>query len=142
MTTAAHPPAADISIIAIEESSLSHAGAWPVAREDLARLIDQLTQGGASLIVLALPLTNSQLEPANEQLRRWAQKLGADPALVGNASVESLSRAAQSAMSGDERLARSVRASGRVVLASPLGRPTDRSARQRGSRSGGTFVSN
>jgi serine/threonine protein kinase/CHASE2 domain-containing sensor protein len=117
VTTAGHAPPVDVSIITIDNGSTSRAGPWPVPREDLARLTEKLTQAGASLVVLALPFGHPQPEPAHEQLRRTAQALGVDPGLAGNASVEALTRAAQSAVSGDERLARSLRSSGRVVLA-------------------------
>jgi serine/threonine protein kinase/CHASE2 domain-containing sensor protein len=123
VVTARHGAASDISIIAVDDASAAQAGPWPVPREELARLSDQLTQGGASLVVLALPFGHAQPEPANEQLRRMAQALAVDPALAGNTSVEALSRAAKSALSGDERLARSLRSSGRVVLASQPGSP-------------------
>ena len=123
VSTAAHLPAADISIITVDDAGTSPAGPWPVPREHMARLVDELTQAGASLVVFALPLGHPQPEPANEQLRRVAQSLSSDPALAGVASVETLARTAQSAVSGDERLARSLRSSGRVVLASRAGAP-------------------
>ena len=123
VSTAAHLPAADISIITVDDAGTSPAGPWPVPREHMARLVDELTQAGASLVVFALPLGHPQPEPANEQLRRVALSLSSDPALAGVASVETLARTAQSAVSGDERLARSLRSSGRVVLASRAGAP-------------------
>lgn len=123
VASAGHLPAPDISIVAVDDANPSQAGPWPVPREDLARLIDQLTQAGASLVVLALPFGNAQPEPAHEQLRRIAQALSVDPALAGNPAVEALSRASRSAVNGDERLARSLRSSGRVVLAAHAGSP-------------------
>ena len=43
-------PLADIAVIAIDESSLARLGPWPWPREPLARITEQVAQGGAKTI--------------------------------------------------------------------------------------------
>jgi len=121
LRSASHTPAADITIVAIDQASEQKVAPWPWPREALAQLVDRVSQAGAALIVLALPLAHPQPEVAQATLSRLADALGGDPSLAGNPAIAALADEARNAVSGDVRLAASLKTSGRVLLASQPG---------------------
>jgi adenylate cyclase len=54
-------PGGEVVIVAIDEASIQAFGGWPIRREVLARVVEQLTQAGARVIVFDLLLL--ALEP-------------------------------------------------------------------------------
>ena len=49
-----------VTVVGIDERSLDEQGAWPWPRAVVARLVDKITAGGASSIVLLLDLTRPE----------------------------------------------------------------------------------
>lgn len=53
-----------VTVVGIDERSLDEQGAWPWPRAVVARLIDKITDGGASAIVLLIDLTRAEARGA------------------------------------------------------------------------------
>jgi adenylate cyclase len=113
------PPPANISIVAIDETSLALVGRWPWPRTRTAEIVQRLAAGGARVIALDLllnePDENSRLVLARslaERYRALGLSRSAGPgADFGRALEEALSDA-----DTDEALAQAMAASRRVVL--------------------------
>ena len=122
-------PSADVAIIAIDDTSIARIGHWPWSRDVHAKLIDQLSAGGAKTIVHTAFFFEPQANRGIEQLRRIAQTVAANPELANHPTLTQAFKEAETALDTDGQLARSVAASGRTVLAAqlvpglPLGRP-------------------
>lgn len=123
-------PSADVVIIAIDDASIAKLGHWPWSRDLHARLIDQLGAGGAKTIVHTAFFFEPQADRGLEQLRRIGQTVTADAELAAaRPALVQAFKDAEAALDTDGRLARSVAANGRTVLAAqlvpglPLGRP-------------------
>jgi CHASE2 domain-containing sensor protein/predicted Ser/Thr protein kinase len=115
---ASHAPAADIAIVTIgEPQSPESAAALLQQSEPLAELVDRLTQAGAALIVLAVPLSESRQLLASTASPPLSQTPTGD-ADGGNAAAPAEPRI-QSVRARDALLVRgsSLQAGERVVIA-------------------------
>lgn len=113
------PPAKQVAIIAIDDSSIAELGAWPWPRELHAQLIDQLAQVKTKAIVPVLMF----MDPEPDRGLRLVQELKSllnEPAQAASAPVrEQLNRAlalAEVALDGDARLLESFRKAGNVII--------------------------
>ncbi|NND65121.1 MAG: CHASE2 domain-containing protein, partial [Gammaproteobacteria bacterium] len=70
MRLADRPPHPDVKIIAIDDRSIRNIGRWPWTRDILASAIERLHQGGARLIVNTILLSESELDPGYDALKR------------------------------------------------------------------------
>ncbi|PZQ75223.1 MAG: histidine kinase [Variovorax paradoxus] len=63
---ASQPPAEDILIVAIDESSLASLGRWPWPRSVHARLLSELTDAGVASVLLDMFLTEPSKDPRED----------------------------------------------------------------------------
>jgi len=113
------PPPANVSIVAIDETSLELVGRWPWPRTRTAEIVQRLAEGGARVIALDLllrePDENSRLVLARTLAERYrALGLPRSPGAAtefGRVLEEALSDA-----DTDEALAQALAATRRVVL--------------------------
>ena len=112
-------PPANISIVAIDETSLELVGRWPWPRTRTAEIVQRLTEGGARVIALDLllrePDENSRLVLARSLADRY-RELGLARAPGAAASFGKLLEEALSDADTDETLAHALAATRRVVL--------------------------
>jgi CHASE2 domain-containing sensor protein len=73
-------PPRDIVIVAVDEASIAKLGAWPWPRSIHTRLLERLTESGASLVAFDMPLGQSQARSGLDQLRAAIQLLETDSA--------------------------------------------------------------
>lgn len=103
-------PSDRIAIVAIDDASIARIGRWPWPRDVHARLVDQLTAGGARTIVLTTLFLEPQADPGLNYIRR----LRRSPGLSGPAAA--LASEAERVLDTDARLAASLRVAGNVLL--------------------------
>ena len=99
-----------IVIVAIDENSLRKLGAYPVAREAYARLVDRLRAGGARTIVFDINFPTPEKNAALDALKRLQAEMGNDAAAL--AKVRALERGSDN----DAILAQSLKNAGNVIL--------------------------
>lgn len=99
-----------IVIVAIDENSLRKLGAFPVARDAYARLIDRLHAGGARTIAFDLDFPTPEKNAALDALQRLQAEIGKDPA-----ALEKI-RAIERSSDNDAILAQSLKNAGNVIL--------------------------
>jgi adenylate cyclase len=113
------PPPANVSIVAIDETSLELVGRWPWPRTRTAEIVQRLAEGGARVIALDLllrePDENSRLVLA----RTLAERYRALGLLRSPGPATEFGRVLEEALSDadtDEALAQSLAATRRVVI--------------------------
>jgi adenylate cyclase len=99
-----------IVIVAIDENTLRKLGAFPVARDAYARLVDRLRAGGARTIAFDLDFPTPEKNAALEALKRVQAEIGRDPA-----ALEKI-RVIERASDNDAIFAQSLRNAGNVIL--------------------------
>ncbi|WP_255991501.1 CHASE2 domain-containing serine/threonine-protein kinase [Chitinolyticbacter albus] len=104
-----------VAVITIDQQSLDNIGRWPWSREVHAKVIRQLSDGGAKVIASTVFFTEPQTDrglPYLQQFqRRFRQNPQAYPSHFGAQIDEALT-----ALDVDSQLAASIRQSGNVVL--------------------------
>ena len=117
-----HPPLDEIVVVAIDESSLEHMGAWPWSRAVYAQLVDRLAAAGAKTIVLTVPLDTAQPDRALPYLQKIRSLLQAAPpeAAALNEQLGRTVAEAEAALDADARLAASMARAGNVLLPTEL----------------------
>ena len=106
----ARPHDPRIVIVAIDENTLRKLGAFPVARDAYARLIDRLHAGGARTIAFDLDFPTPEKNAALDALKRLQTEIGRDPA------AQEKIRAIERTSDNDAILARSMKNAGNVIL--------------------------
>ena len=113
-------PGPQVVIVAIDEKSLATFGRWPWRRSLLARAVKTLADDGAKTIALDLILSEPEVSDELRVVKHVSERLGelgvSPSSPAGQAlrrEFDELSKAADS----DAQLARSLRDSGRAVLA-------------------------
>lgn len=113
------PPLPEISIIGIDDASLTALGSGSWSRDVYAKLIDLLSAGGAKTVVV----TSSFAEPQADRGLAYIRKMRDAIARTGDTSplAAELNRTvdeAEKALDSDARLAASIQRAGNVFLAS------------------------
>ncbi len=101
---------ARIVIVAIDENTLRKLGAFPVARDAYARLLDRLHAAGARTIAFDADFPTPEKNAALEALKRLEAEIGKDPA-----ALEKI-RALERTSNNDAILAASLKNAGNVIL--------------------------
>lgn len=119
-----------VAVLAIDDQSIANIGRWPWPRDVHAKVIDQLTQGGAKTIAHTTlffePQVDRGLQPLTHIQSLIAQAPAGDPLAF---RLKPVVEAAIHDLDTDATLVASVQRSGRVVLplvfdlGVPLGRP-------------------
>ena len=125
-TMTSRQPSDRIAIIAIDDTSIANIGRWPWPREVHARLIDQLSEGGAKIIAHTVFFFEPQTDRGLDSLRELREELGGQPVPQAMSDLGPQSREhllgfigqAEQRLDDDARLAGAIRTSGRVVLPS------------------------
>jgi eukaryotic-like serine/threonine-protein kinase len=119
ISSATKKPSDQIAIVAIDEQSIANMGRWPWSREVQAKLIDQINAGAPKAIVNTVFYFEPQIERGLPYLRKIREAIGAAPSAT-NATLEAVNRIAadgEEALSADTKLAQSIAASKKVLLA-------------------------
>ena len=106
----ARPHDPRIVIVAIDENTLRKLGAFPVARDAYARLVDRLHAGGARTIAFDLDFPTPEKNAALDALKRLQAEIGRDPA-----ALEKI-RAIERTSDNDAILAQAMKNAGNVIL--------------------------
>jgi adenylate cyclase len=113
------PPPPNVSIVAIDETSLELVGRWPWPRTRTADIVQRLVEGGAKVIALDLilrePDENSRLVLARTLAERY-RALGLARGTGPGAEYAQLLEEALSDADTDEAFAQALATTGRVVL--------------------------
>jgi CHASE2 domain-containing sensor protein len=120
ISAAARTPSADVAVIAIDDASLARLGSWPWTRQLPAQMVDRLAAAGARTIVLALPLSEPQVEPGVQQLQQLSEVVGSDVDLSTHPILPLLLEQSRRALDADAHLLRAVESSRRTLLAAPV----------------------
>lgn len=115
--TLALAEAADLAIVAIDAGSLAAVGPQPWARDVHGRMVERLGTAGAKTIGYTPALTEQPMDHGLAHVRRireaWSRLDDQSPL---SAEVGRLVKEAESALDGEQRLARAVQQSGNVLL--------------------------
>jgi adenylate cyclase len=106
----ARPHDPRIVIVAIDENTLRKLGAFPVARDDYAKLIAQLHAGGTRTIAFDLDFPTPEKNAALEALRHLQAEIGKDPTALEK--IQTIERTSDN----DSKFAESMKAAGNVIL--------------------------
>jgi adenylate cyclase len=99
-----------IVIVAIDENTLRKLGAFPVGRDNYARLLDRLRAAGARTIALDLDFPTPEKNAALDALKRLQGEIGKDPAALQKIkAIENIS-------DNDTIFAEAVKNAGNVIL--------------------------
>jgi CHASE2 domain-containing sensor protein len=120
ISAAARTPSADVAVIAIDDASLARLGSWPWTRQLPAQMVDRLAAAGARTIVLALPLSEPQVEPGVQQLQQLSEVVGSDVDLSTHPILPLLLEQSRRTLDADAHLLRAVESSRRTLLAAPV----------------------
>lgn len=120
ISAAGRTPTADVAVIAIDDASLARLGSWPWTRQLPAQMVDRLAAAGARTIVLALPLSEPQVEPGVQQLQQLSEVVGSDVDLSTHPILPLLLEQSRRALDADAHLLRAVESSRRTLLAAPV----------------------
>jgi serine/threonine-protein kinase len=128
-------PAADVTVIAIDDRSIDSIGRWPWTRDILASVIDRLRAGGARLVASTVFMSEPEIDAGLDSLRQidafyrdsaLARDTASDSPLAADLAAlgERLDRAVAD-LDYDARLAESLARAGNVLLPIDitLGRP-------------------
>jgi eukaryotic-like serine/threonine-protein kinase len=107
----------DVVVVAIDDESIQALGAWPWPRAVLAELTLLLGRAGPQVIGYNLPLDNPQNQDGIASLTELRKVLNREKKLSSN--VNRALRVAETTQRGDDRLAASFKAGGRIVLGMP-----------------------
>jgi len=101
-----------IVIVGIDEKTLQKVGAWPIPRNAYAKMVDQLSLGGAKIVALDVAFPTPEKNSAVEALKKLESDLGpAAPATV----VDKI-RAIEATSDNDQIFADSMKKANNVVL--------------------------
>jgi serine/threonine-protein kinase len=64
----------NVVIVAVDDASIQQVGRWPWPRSYMAQLLDQLSEGGAKVIGLNLILSDPEVNPGLEQVKKLRQQ--------------------------------------------------------------------
>src|SRR3954465_6053494 len=108
-----HRPVDDrVVIVGVDEKTLQRVGAWPIPRNAYARLVDQLSAGGAKIVAFDITFPTPEKNSAVEALKRLESEMGPNaPAAV----IEKI-RQIQSTSDDDLIFAESLKKANNVVL--------------------------
>ena len=106
----ARPHDPRVVIVAIDENTLRKLGAFPVARDAYARLIERLHAAGARTIAFDLDFPSPEKNAALDALKRLQAEIGKDPATL--AKIRALERTSDN----DAIFAASLKNAGNVIL--------------------------
>ncbi len=101
-----------VVIVGIDEKTLQKVGAWPIPRNAYAKLVDQLSVGGAKIVALDVTFPTPEKNSAVEAL----QKLQADIGTKASPEVIAKIREIQSTSDNDVIFAESMKKANNVVL--------------------------
>jgi adenylate cyclase len=101
-----------IVIVGIDEKTLQKVGAWPIPRNAYAKMIDQLSAGGAKVVAFDVAFPTPEKNSAVEALKKLETELGtaASPAVIAKI------REIQGTSDNDVILAESLKKANNVVL--------------------------
>jgi len=99
-----------IVIVAIDENTLRKLGAFPVARDAYAKLIDRLHAGGARVIAFDADFPSPEKNAALDALERLQSEIGKDPTALGK--IQAIERTSDN----DAIFAQSMKNAGNVIL--------------------------
>lgn len=108
-------PAPSISVIAIDQQSLDNLGRWPWSREIHVKMIAQLQQGGAQLIVPTIFFTEPQRDRGLDFIEKLAQEIAANPDAYPAQLNETVQAALQN-LNVDRLLAEQIGLAGNVLI--------------------------
>jgi adenylate cyclase len=100
-----------IAIIGIDEKTLQKVGAWPIPRNAYAKLVDQLSAGGASIVAFDVTFPTPEKNSATEALKRLEAEIG-----TGSPAVIEKIREIERTSDNDQILADSMKKANNVVL--------------------------
>jgi adenylate cyclase len=101
-----------IAIVGIDEKTLQKVGAWPIPRNAYAKLIDQLSIGGARIVALDVTFPTPEKNSAVDALKKLEAELGA----AAPATVVDKIRAIEATSDNDQIFAESMKKANNVVL--------------------------
>lgn len=101
-----------IVIVGIDEKTLQKVGAWPIPRNAYAKLIDQLSAGGAKIVSFDVTFPTPEKNSAVDALK----KLEADLGTTAPATVIDKIRAIEATSDNDQILADSMKKANNVIL--------------------------
>ena len=99
-----------IVIVSIDENTLRKLGAFPVARDAYAKLIDRLHAGGARVIAFDADFPSPEKNAALDALERLQSEIGKDPTALGK--IQAIERTSDN----DAIFAQSMKNAGNVIL--------------------------
>jgi adenylate cyclase len=111
-------PGEQVTIVAVDDQSLTALGRWPWPRSLLARMVDTLTDAGAKVIAIDILLSEPEVGGDARVLKRLGQRfdaLGVSAASPAGQALRTEAAAVEQADS-DTQLARAIQRSGRVIL--------------------------
>jgi adenylate cyclase len=101
-----------VVIVGIDEKTLQKVGAWPIPRSAYAKLVDQLSAGGAKIVSFDVTFPTPEKNSAIEALKR----LEADLGTTAPATVVDKIRAIESTSDDDQIFADSMKKANNVIL--------------------------
>jgi adenylate cyclase len=101
-----------IVIVGIDENTLQKVGAWPIPRNAYAKMIDQLSAGGAKVIAFDVAFPTPEKNSAVEALKKLETELGSSASPVVIAKIREI----QGTSDNDVILAESLKKANNVVL--------------------------
>jgi adenylate cyclase len=114
----ARHPGEQVTIVAVDENSLTALGRWPWPRSALARMVRILTDAGAKVIAVDILLSEPEINRERELVTRLSERF--DAAGVGRASPAGRALHAEddhlAQLDSDQQLAQAIAESGRVIL--------------------------
>ncbi len=119
LSAANKKPSDQIAIIAIDDQSIANIGRWPWSRDVQAQLIDKINSGAPKSIVNTVFYFEPQMERGLPYLRKIREALAIDPS-ASNSTLEAVNKIAtegEEALNSDAKLAQSIAASNKVILA-------------------------
>src|SRR5581483_11157627 len=101
-----------IAIVGIDEKTLQKVGAWPIPRNAYAKMVDQLSAGGAKIVAFDVTFPTPEKNSAVEALK----KLEADLGTSAPATVIDKIRAIEATSDNDQIFADSMKKANNVIL--------------------------
>ena len=105
----------DIVVIAIDDKSLRALGSWPWSRNVIAETTQLVANGAPKVVGYTLPMDSNQFQAGRQALAELRKILKQENKL--SSRVNRALRLTESTVRGDDKLAASFKAAGRIVLA-------------------------